>query len=117
MFLFTATTKRTLYSEKTLGLTAYEARRIKLGEINMNVKALVYHMKAEDVDSLIETTKKFLHCAPCTRDNLDLLKKSLRMLSEANATYDFAPIVMRMFHYFNLPNEALEVCHNRVQYL
>lgn len=104
--------QRTLFAEKSLGITDYEDRRLRLQDYAIRKKKLVYEMKSLDINSLVRTTKQFVHCTKGSPEEIIMLKQSLRLIhenTEGKSAYNFGPIVMRMFHYFNLPNEALEV--------
>lgn len=75
---------------------------------------MVFEMKTNNIEALVKTTKQWIHCMnkqQCEADIM-LLQQSLRQIhkkGDSSTSYNFGPTLMRMFHYFNLPNEALKV--------
>lgn len=63
-------------------------------------------------EQLIGATKQMIHLMDKSNESMVLLQQSLRTinkLSDEKRTYLFGPLVMRMFHYLNLPDEANQV--------
>lgn len=79
-----------------------------------DTKKIVFEMKTKNTDSLVKSTKQWIHCMDkrqCETHFL-LLQQALRHIhehSDPSKTYNFGPTVMRMFHYHNLPDQALKV--------
>lgn len=105
---------RMLFSEKFLGITNYEIQRLKMPNIVVDQKKLVFEMKTNNVEELVRTTKQWIHHMNkrnCETDFM-LLQQSLRHIHNnpsASKMYNFGPTVMRMLHYLNMPGHALKV--------
>lgn len=105
---------RTLFSESVLGLPSYEETRLKIynDRPKLSEFRFIYEIRKSPVDSLIRATSRYIHIITNKPGELDLLKHSLqRILDEDNSSepYRFGPLIMRMFHFLNLPMEAIEV--------
>lgn len=103
-----------LFSEKTLGVTDYETRRLRVPNIKFDQKKLVFEMKTNNTEALVRTTKQWIHIMnkqQCETDFMLLLQclRHIHKNSDASITFNFGPIVMRMLHYLNLPDQALRV--------
>lgn len=103
---------RTLFSEKILGISAYETQRMRINGYQMNKKKLKFEMRMNNPEQLIATTKQMIHLMDKSNESKVLLQQSLRTINklpDEKRTYLFGPLVMRMFHYLNLPDEANQV--------
>lgn len=106
--------KRMLFSEKTLGITDYETQRLRIPNIKFDQKKLVFQMKTNNTEALIRSTKQWIHIMnkqQCEANFLLLLQclRQIHTNSHTPKTFNFGPIVMRMLHYLNLPDQALRV--------
>lgn len=112
---------RTLFSEKTLKITEYEVHRLRAANFKLNQKKLLFEMRSNNIDAIVRTTKQWIHVMDkreCETEFL-LLQKCLRQIqSQADqlTRFQFGPTVMRMLHFFNLPNQALRVTATQQKY-
>lgn len=91
----------------------YETQRMRMPPFKFDEKKLVFEMRTNNIEALINTTKQWIHVMDKRQceNNFFLLQHTLRAIHK-NAdknTYQFGPLVMRMLHFLNLPNKALEV--------
>lgn len=105
---------RTLLSAKTLGISEYETHRQRIRNFKVNKLKLKFEMERNNTDAVTQTIKQWIHVMAkdeCVTD-LELLQICLRHIyqnTESSTVYDFGPTVMRMLHFLNLPNQALQV--------
>lgn len=105
---------RSLFSEKTLRISDYETHRMRSENFKINHKRLVFEMRSNNIDAIIRTTKQWIHVMDkreCETDFV-LLQQCLRQIyknSDSTSTFNFGPLIMRMLHFFNLPDQALRV--------
>lgn len=76
-------------------------------------RKIVFEMRTNNIEALINTIKQWIHVMDKRQceNNFLLLQHSLRAIhkrADPN-TYHFGPTVMRMLHFLNLPEKALEV--------
>ncbi|CAK9833474.1 Pentatricopeptide repeat-containing protein 2, mitochondrial [Anthophora retusa] len=113
---------RSLYSERDIGVTAYENTRFTFRNQFMTIED-TFRAKMKEVceqgDGVIytEDLKAMLHLVQDTDEDMDLLvnmlEKYVQIKSEQKlGTYVFGPVVMRMFYYLNQPQRALAVFEN-----
>lgn len=97
-----------------MGISEYESNRLINTRSQMDVRKLDYQMRNNDIVALDNSIKQWLHQLDkreCESEFL-LLQQCLRCITknaDSSSTYIFGPIVMRMLHYFNLPEKALQV--------
>lgn len=112
---------RHIYSLSTTGMHNYTTSREKYTKIPKD-KLIKFRQKISDTvddkneQSLIfsEDLLEMMHIAEPTDSDLTLINKMLIKYQKQNArlrfsTYGFGPVIMRMYHYFNKPEEALKV--------
>ena len=113
---------RFFYSEKSLGVTAYESTRFLFRNQFMSIED-TFRTKMQEVcdkeDGVIftEDLKAMLHLAHNTETDMQLIIKMIERYLSCNkdlkfGTYTFGPVVMRMFYYLNEPNIALTAFKN-----
>ncbi|XP_031620264.1 pentatricopeptide repeat-containing protein 2, mitochondrial-like [Contarinia nasturtii] len=118
---------RTLYSEKDLGVSDYESRRLEAvkrgGEYcqpDTVLKKMKFQLRSENIEELIQTLKIWIHVVDTKqcKKHFSLLKDCLDFIynnphpDPAKKNYNFPPTVMRMFHLLNMPDEALNIAAN-----
>lgn len=106
---------RTLFSEKTLRISDYELHRLRVEKYKLNHKKLLFEMRSNNSEAIVKTAKLWIHVMDkreCENDFI-LLQQCLRQIhaSADQTTFNFGPTVMRMLHFFNLPDQALRVIH------
>lgn len=111
--------KRTLLNGFTLGIANFESRR-QIWKPEKNTSQFMYHINNSSMNYLLNSTIFWTHMVTNLDGELDLLKLSLRRIYEnlseiqneedVSRLYNLGPTTMRMFHYLNLPLEALKVC-------
>lgn len=111
---------RNLFTYERLGITKYEsARKIVKQSIEhqsffkQNFKKRLPNPEY-DLQRLELDLKNFVHLMTTAESDFDLLKNALAQLvnkrqSYEGYKYDYGPIVMRMFYFLKMPNEALKV--------
>lgn len=115
---------RSLYTERDLGVTAYENTRFTFRNQFMTIED-TFRIKmrelCEQEDGAIytEDLKAMLHLAQDTEEDMDLLIKMLEKYVQVKheqklGTYVFGPVVMRMFYYLNQPQRALAAFENNL---
>ncbi|XP_076234794.1 pentatricopeptide repeat-containing protein 2, mitochondrial [Calliopsis andreniformis] len=112
---------RFLYTEKTLGVTAYENTRFLFHNQFLSIED-AFREKMSEVctkdDGVVftEDLKAMLHLAQKSEKDMELVIKMIeKYQTDANlkfGTYNFGPIVMRMFYYLNEPTLALAAFSN-----
>lgn len=109
--------ERTLFSEKILRISEYESHRMRLLNYQFDPKKLMFELRSNNLDGVIRCTKQWIHKMDrhqCETEFL-LLQSSLRHIyknADNKTMYNFGPTVMRMLHFFNLPEKALQVNAN-----
>ncbi|XP_065202287.1 pentatricopeptide repeat-containing protein 2, mitochondrial-like [Planococcus citri] len=112
---------RQLYSSASIGVEDYIAARKRYDE-NFELNASRFRKKMQEVcrddappTSLIftEDLKQMVHIAKDNSEDVELVEKMLSKFHAQNShlrfgSYVFGPVVMRMFHYLNKPDEALK---------
>lgn len=111
---------RMLFSEKLLRITDYETRRMRMSHHKLNINRLERSLNTNNTDALMEDIKKWIHIADrvqfqtvfpvfqrCLRHIHDHLTDQTK--NEDDQTFNFGPLVMRMMHFFNVPDQALQV--------
>lgn len=100
-----------------MGISEYESKRLTNPRFQMDVRKLEFQMRSNDIEALVKSIKQWLHQIDkreCESEFL-LLQQCLRCIvknADPSTTYNFGPTVMRMLHYFNLPEKALQVNQN-----
>lgn len=103
---------RSLYSERFLGISNYEKQRLSLSDHQFDSQRLKYDIEMGDTDSLLLSTKRAMFVVDKSMDHLMLIRDSLsRIQRNPNVANRFVlgPVAMRMFHYLNMPDMALQV--------
>lgn len=103
---------RPFYSEKFLGISDYEEQRMKKSTSRFDKTKLEHEMYIGDTGKLLHSTVETIYMVDKSLDNVLLIRKSLqRILRNPDLAQNFAfgPLVMRMLHYFNMPEIALQV--------
>ncbi|CAK9801562.1 Pentatricopeptide repeat-containing protein 2, mitochondrial [Anthophora plagiata] len=116
--------RRSLYSERDIGVTAYENTRFVFRNQFMTIEdTFRSKMKelCEQENGVIytEDLKAMLHLTQETDEDMDLLIKMLEKYVQIKheqklGTYVFGPVVMRMFYYLNQPRRALAAFENEI---
>lgn len=105
---------RTLFSEQFLRISVYESHRMRLDNYAFDSKKLFYELRNNNLENVTQYTKQWIHKMDrheC-ESQFVLLQKCLRFIhknTDDSKAYNFAPTVMRMLHFLNLPEEGLEV--------
>lgn len=103
---------RTLYSENFLGISKYEQQRQMQSDLRFDKNKLKYEIEMGDTESLLLSIKRAIYVVDKTVDHILLIKEGLQRIQRnpdlANR-FQFGPVVMRMLHYFNMPDMALQV--------
>lgn len=109
---------RTLYSEKLLRITDYETQRMRVPSDQFNIKRLEFALNTNNTDAVIQNTKVWIHvmnkihcqmALPLLQRCLRYIYKHQRDSDEAKDIFNFGPPVMRMMHFLNTPENALQV--------
>ncbi|XP_076622378.1 pentatricopeptide repeat-containing protein 2, mitochondrial [Colletes latitarsis] len=111
---------RFIYSEKSLGVTAYEHTRFLFHNQFVSIED-TFRTKMEDVCTkesgviFTEDLKAMLHLAQ--KSETEIINKMIEKYVQCDqtmkfGTYTFGPIVMRMFYYLNEPVAALTTFNN-----
>lgn len=111
---------RFLYSSESLGLDSYLRGREKTALQFQDLRDKFYHKMFEysDPTSLnmvfTEDLKNILHLAEKKAEDLKLVKQMIFKFNSQNkelrfGAYTFGPVVMRLYHHLNQPDEALEL--------
>lgn len=81
--------------------------------IKIDEKKIVFEMRTNNTEALVNSIKQWIHVLDKRQceNNFLLLQHSLRAIHKCDETktYIFGPAVMRMLHFLNLPEKALEV--------
>lgn len=112
-----------LFSEKILRIDQYETQRMRVPHNKFNIKRLEFSLNTKNMESIVQETKQWIH----TMDKLQvqvafpLLQRCLRFIynncnEQMKDTYTFGPTVMRMMHFYNLPEKALQVNDSRIDF-
>lgn len=111
---------RFLYAEKTLGLDGFKQTSEKIQQQfhNMSEKFRIKmseYVSDNDKKSMIftEDLKNMIHLAK-SDDDVTLVTKMMIKFNQQNkevrfGNFIFGPVVMRMFHILNKPDQALKV--------
>lgn len=82
-------------------------------KITIDQKRIMFEMRTNDIKSLVDTTKQWIHVMDKREfeTHFLLFQQCLRTIhkSENSTLYTFGPTVMRMLHFLNLPEKAIEV--------
>lgn len=105
---------RTLFSEKILRINEYETHRMRLPHNQFNIKRLEFSLNTNNLDTLIRDTKQWIHAMDKIHCQMafPLLQRCLRHIHRNDQKQQaeiFGPLVMRMMHFFNIPENALQV--------
>lgn len=114
---------RYLYSQEALGLDTYVNGRNKAGLQFQDLREKFYEKMTEFSDPashnmvFTEDLKHILHLAENKEEDLKLVKQMILKFNSQNkelrfGAYTFGPVVMRLYHHLNQPNEALELFLN-----
>lgn len=111
--------KRTLLSGLALGMTRYEENRQHY-KSKKNISQFLYHINNSPTQDLLHMTKLWTFMMTNLDGELDLLEHGLTRIYEnhweieaerdIHELHTLGPSTMRMFHYLDLPMEALKVC-------
>lgn len=89
---------------------------MKMPPFKFDERKVVFEIRTSNIEALINTTKQWIHVMDKRQceNNFLLLQHSLRAIHKSadsidSKTYQFGPTVMRMLHFLNLPERALEV--------
>lgn len=105
---------RTLFSEKSIGISEYEIRRRKMRDFKFDQRNLTFEMECNNIEAVILTVKQWIHVMDkreCETE-IALLQKCLRQIyqnTDPSTGFSLGPPVMRMLHFLNLPDQALQV--------
>lgn len=126
MSLIELTGKRTLFTQDSLGITAYAANR----ELEFTYTAHPDQFKDEfrqkiehtvPLNLLVDNLKRFVHVFNPNLNEIELLWKALRLFKtqsdqwqrksqiDKKKVYTFGPIVMRALSYHDVPEYAIKV--------
>lgn len=118
--------KRTLFTQDSLGITAYIANR----ELEFTYTANPEQFKAEfqqkvkltvPLNLLVDNLKRYVHVFNSNLNEIELLWRALRLFKTQNdqwqrksqldkrKVYTFGPIVMRALSYHDIPEYAIKV--------
>lgn len=104
---------RTLFSERMLGLPAFEETRYRLQNVNkISDSQVMYVIQNASNEQLVSSTIKYIHCVTNKPGEIDLLRhcfKRIGSCDQSETPFKFGPLMMRMFHLLNMPKEALQV--------
>ncbi|CAK9817214.1 Pentatricopeptide repeat-containing protein 2, mitochondrial [Anthophora quadrimaculata] len=116
--------RRSLYSERDIGVTAYENTRFTFRNQFMTIEDTFRSKMKELCEQergaiYTEDLKAMLHLVQDTDEDMDLLIKMLEKYVQLKheqklGTYVFGPVVMRMFYYLNQPQRALAAFENNI---
>lgn len=87
---------------------------MRLTNFNVDPKKLIFELRSNNLDGIIRTTKQWIHKMDrrqCESEFI-LLQNSLRHIhknADRSKDFHFGPTVMRMLHFLNLPERALQV--------
>lgn len=87
---------------------------MRVENFTIDTKKLTFEMRNNNVENVIQCTKQWIHKMDRRQCEMEfkLLQNCLRYIhknSNNQMAYNFAPTVMRMLHYLNLPEQALQV--------
>ncbi|XP_031631367.1 uncharacterized protein LOC116345815 [Contarinia nasturtii] len=114
---------RGLFSGQDLGITSYEQAREAVGHAIANPEKFKDKLKTTlDEPTLIGlefSLKNLLHIMENDEKDFMILKATLKTLIDKQADfhgekYHFDAIIMRAFHYLNMPNEAIELFEDKL---
>lgn len=100
---------RTLFTESFLGIAEYEEKRLSQTQRKIDLK---YEMQMGDTESLVHSTIQSIYLTNKSTTNLMLIRECLLRIHGNPRLADkfvFGPLVMRMFHYLNMPDLAVQV--------
>lgn len=108
---------RTLYSEKILRINDYETQRMRVPHNQFNTKRMEFALSTNNTDTIIQGTKIWIHAMSKMHCQMafPLLQRCLRHIYKhqndetTKDKFNFGPPVMRMMHFFNTPENALQV--------
>lgn len=107
---------RTLYSEKILRINDYETQRMRVPHNQFNTKRMEFALSTNNTDAIMQGTKIWIHAMNKIHCQMafPLLQRCLRyiykhQMDESKDKFNFGPPVMRMMHFFNTPENALQV--------
>lgn len=119
---------RCLYSGEELGIKKYEESRkvVEYAIVNHDFFKQQFRKQLLNADySLTHVEyglKNLLHIMKNTHSDVTLLRNALQTLiykrhNYVGDKYRFDTIVLRAFHYLNMPNEAMDVSHTLLKSL
>lgn len=103
---------RTLYSENFLGISDYERNRLSQAVRCIDRAKLQYEMSMGDTETLMRSTIQSIYAADKSTENLMLIRQCLLRIHKnprLAKSFVFGPLVMRMLHFLNKPDIALQV--------
>lgn len=95
-----------------MGISNYEQQRQKQSELQFDAHKLKYEIEMGDTESLLLSTKRAIYVVDKTIDHILLIKEGLQRIQknpDIAGRFQFGPITMRMLHYLNMPDMAMQV--------
>lgn len=113
---------RHLYSNEELGVKKYEESRKVVEHAIANHNFFKEQFKKQLLNpefnflSLELGLKNLIHIMKSSQFDIELLKDALRLWVQKRNTYKgekyrFGTLIMRMFHFYNIPDAAIDVSH------
>ncbi|XKL68458.1 hypothetical protein PGB90_003949 [Kerria lacca] len=108
---------RQLYGRASIGLEDYEKNRQKFTLPNNFREKMIINTQDNNNNRIIfsEDLKLIIHVAQS--EDLILVENMMKKFNKQNqylrfGSYNFGPVVMRMYHYLNRPEEALKIYYD-----
>ncbi|XP_067004607.1 pentatricopeptide repeat-containing protein 2, mitochondrial [Anabrus simplex] len=110
---------RTLYAQSALGIDNYvksrESIHTQFANMMEKFKSKMQEYSEPESKNMIftEDLKHMIHLADATPEDLNLIMKMMKRFNQQNkelrfGNYIFGPVVMRMYHFHDKPNDALQ---------
>lgn len=99
-----------------LRINDYETQRMRVPHDEFNIERLEFALRTNNTNAIVQKTKVWIHVMNKVHCQMafPLLQQCLRHIYEksdefAEDKFNFGPPVMRMMHFLNTPENALQV--------